>query len=76
LNRRLVIVTSTVLIALIVISLFLATNLFSNKEQPREFYVGVEFAYGDEASQVKTLVDKVSAVIILQSYLEMKAIQR
>jgi hypothetical protein len=59
LNHRLVIVTSTVLITLIVISVFLAANLFSNKEKPREFYVGVEFAYGDEASQVKTLVDKV-----------------
>jgi hypothetical protein len=59
LNRKLVIITSTVLIALIILSLFIATNLLSNKPQPREFYVGVEFAYGDQASEVKALVDKV-----------------
>jgi hypothetical protein len=59
LNRKLVIVTSTVLIALIVLSVFIATNLLSNKPQPREFYIGVEFAYGNKASEVKALVDKV-----------------
>jgi hypothetical protein len=59
LNRKLVIITSTVLIALIILSLFIATNLLSKKAQPREFYVGVEFAYGDQASEVKALVDKV-----------------
>ena len=58
-NRKLVIVTSTVLVALIVLSFFIATNLLSNKPQPREFYVGVEFAYGNKASEVKALVDKV-----------------
>lgn len=58
-NRKLVIVTSTVLIVLIILSLFVATNLLSKKPQPREFYVGVEYAYGDQAVGVEALVDKV-----------------
>jgi hypothetical protein len=44
---------------LIILSLFVATNLLSKKPQPREFYVGVEYAYGDQAVGVEALVDKV-----------------
>jgi hypothetical protein len=44
---------------LIILSLFIATNLLSKKLQPREFYVGVEYAYGDKAVELKALVDKV-----------------
>lgn len=58
-NRKLATLTATLLIALIVLSLFLALNGFSNQTASRQFYVGVEFAYGDHASEVKALVDKV-----------------
>jgi hypothetical protein len=60
LNRKLAIATSVGLIVVVVLSLFLVWNWFSNNQtQSREFYVGVEFAYGDEPAQVAALVDKV-----------------
>ena len=59
LNRKLTALTAILLIALIVASLFLAANLFSRQTPSREFYVGVEYAYGDQAAGVKALVDKV-----------------
>ncbi|MCL5876766.1 MAG: hypothetical protein M1540_03030 [Candidatus Bathyarchaeota archaeon] len=59
-NRKLTIAITVVLILVVVFSLFLAQLLLSNSQaQPREFYVGVMFAYGNETSQVKALVDKV-----------------
>jgi hypothetical protein len=65
LNRKLATLAGTVLIALIVLSLFLALNSFNNQTQSRQFYVGVEYAYGKnqtvpvQVSQVEALVDKV-----------------
>jgi len=65
LNRKLATLTATALIALIVLSLFFALNWFSNQPQTRHFYVGVEYAYGNnqtgqaQVSQVQALVDKV-----------------
>ena len=58
LNRR-VVLLATVLIALIALSLVITVNWFSNQTSPREFYLGVEYAYGDRASELKSLVDKV-----------------
>ena len=58
-NRKLAILTAILLITLISISLILTVNLFSNQTSSREFYVGVEYAYGDQASELKDLVDKV-----------------
>ena len=57
--------TAAVLIALIVLSLFLALNSFKSQTQNRQFYVGVEYAYGNnqtaevQLSQIKALVDRV-----------------
>jgi hypothetical protein len=65
LNRKLVVLTATILIALIVLSLFLVFNSLSNQTTSRQFYVGVEYAYGNnetaqvQVSQIKALVDKV-----------------
>jgi hypothetical protein len=59
LKRAYVIFAAVVLIALISITLFLTVNTFSKPASTREFYVGVEFAYGDSFSLVKSLVDKV-----------------
>ena len=65
LNRKLVIATAVVLIALIALTLFLTHNLGSNQTPSRQFYVGVEYAYGNnqtaqvQVSQVQALVDKV-----------------
>jgi hypothetical protein len=65
LNRKLTAVTAAVLIVLIALSLFYAANWFSNKTAGRQFYVGVEYAYGEnqtvqvELAQIQALVDKV-----------------
>jgi hypothetical protein len=65
LNRKLVAVAAAALIVVIVASLFLVLNSFSNKTVSREFYVGVEYAYGNnqtaqvQVTQIKALVDKV-----------------
>ena len=64
-NRKLAILTTTSLIALILLSLFLAINLFNNQTAGRQFYVGVEYAYGNnqtaqtQVTQIQALVDKV-----------------
>ncbi len=60
-KRKLILALSAAAIAIVVLlSLFLVQNLFSdNKVTPREFYVGVMFAYDHEISQLKAIVDKV-----------------
>ena len=58
-NRKLATLVAILLSALIFISFILTVNLFSNRTPNREFYVGVEYAYGDQAVGVKALVDKV-----------------
>jgi hypothetical protein len=50
---------ATLLIALIALSLVITVNWFSNQTSPREFYLGVEYAYGSQASELERLVDKV-----------------
>ena len=58
-NRKLVVLITSILIVLVVLSVFLAANLFSQQTSRQEFYVGVEYAYGDQVSEVQALVDKV-----------------
>ncbi len=64
-NRKLAALTATLLIAVVVLSLFIALNWFSNQTASRQFYVGVEYAYGNnqtaqvQVSQIQALVDKV-----------------
>jgi hypothetical protein len=58
LNRKYVIVTAVLLIVLISVSLFLTLKPIK-QVTPRSFYMGVEFAYGSQFSQLKALVDKV-----------------
>jgi hypothetical protein len=65
LNHKIPILTATVLIVLIVISLFIALNAFNNQTTDRPFYVGVEYAYGNnqtpevQLAQIESLVSKV-----------------
>jgi hypothetical protein len=63
LKRNLTILATIIIILIVVLSLFLVQNYLSssqNQTAPHEFYVGVMFAYGNQTSQVKALVDKVS----------------
>jgi len=52
-------VAAVLLVAVILVSLFLTVNPATKPVTARQFYVGVEFAYGNQFSQVKTLVDRV-----------------
>jgi hypothetical protein len=67
LNRKRAILTATLLIALVLLTLFLAVNLLNTQTADRQFYVGVEYAYGNnqtaqvQVTQVQALVDKVKA---------------
>ena len=58
-NRKYAILAAVLLIVLISVALLLTVNMFSKKASTRPFYVGVEFAYGNQFSQLKALVDKV-----------------
>ena len=57
-NRRIVILAAVLLIALVSIALLVALNK-PKQTSTTQFYFGVEFAYGDQFSQLKILVDKV-----------------
>jgi hypothetical protein len=59
LNRRYAILAAVLLILVITISLFFTVNPLSKKASNSPFYVGVEFAYGNQFSQLKPLVDQV-----------------
>ncbi len=58
-NHKLAFISAILLIAVIVISLFFALNRFNSQTSSRPFYLGVEYAYGNQTSEVKALVDKV-----------------
>ena len=59
-NRRFVVVCAFLAIAVILLSVFAVNAFFVHPTvKSREFYVGVEYAYGDDAAQLKGLVDKV-----------------
>jgi hypothetical protein len=60
LNSKYGILAAILLIALISVSLFLTFNKPSGQTvTTRTFYVGVEYAYGNQFNELKTLVDKV-----------------
>jgi len=59
LNPKLTFLATILLIAVIVLSIFFTLNWFSSQTSHRQFYVGVEYAYGNQTSEVKALVDKV-----------------
>jgi hypothetical protein len=65
LNHKLVILTVFIFITLIVISLFIAINAFTVQTPAKPFYVGVEYAYGNnqtaefQLAQIEALVNKV-----------------
>jgi hypothetical protein len=65
LNRKTAALTATIVIILIVISLFIALNAFTSQTPARPFYVGVEYAYGNnqtaefQLAQIEALVNKV-----------------
>ena len=58
-NRKYAIAAAVVLIVSVSLMLFITFGLPSKPAPSREFYVGVEYAYGDQFGQVKALVDKV-----------------
>ena len=58
-NRKFVILAAVLLIVLISAALFLTINVNSKQTSTKPFYVGVEFAYGNQFSQLKALVDQV-----------------
>ena len=59
-NSKYGILVAILLIALISVSLFLTFNKPSGQTvTTRTFYVGVEYAYGNQFNELKTLVDKV-----------------
>jgi len=47
------------IITIVCLSIVISANWFTSPKPKREFFVGAEYAYGDSASEVKTLVDKV-----------------
>jgi hypothetical protein len=60
LNRKYaVFIAAALLSAVVVLSLFLGLDWAGNQSLGREFYVGVEYAYGDQIGEVTALVDKV-----------------
>ncbi|MCW3999570.1 MAG: hypothetical protein NWE93_04975 [Candidatus Bathyarchaeota archaeon] len=58
-NHRYAAAIATVLVLVVVFSLFAALNWFGSNRVDDDFYLGVEFAYGDQPAQVQALVDKV-----------------
>lgn len=57
-KRKLSLLLALLLIVIVAVALLVAINL-SYETPRREFYVGVEIAYGDQASDVIALVDRV-----------------
>ncbi len=59
-SRTFIIAVAVGLIVIIIVSLFIVLNWYGNNQAAgREFYVGVEYAYGNQIGEVKALVDKV-----------------
>jgi hypothetical protein len=60
LKRPFIVLCAVLAIAVVLLSVFAVNAFFTHPTaSDREFYVGVEYAYGDNAAQLKTLVDKV-----------------
>lgn len=61
LNRRIIILATVSLVALVSIAFFVTLSKPSKQTSTTQFYVGVEFAYSDHFSQLRALVDKVKS---------------
>ncbi|HSV49098.1 MAG TPA: hypothetical protein VLH35_02190 [Candidatus Acidoferrales bacterium] len=59
-NNKFKIVITVLLVTAVLVSVFLVNGFFSHPVQTRPFYFRVEYAYADDTSQLKTLVDKVA----------------
>ena len=59
-DNKLKIAISLLLIIVILASILIVNSYFTQPKQDRSFYVGVEYAYADDAGQLKALVDKVA----------------
>ena len=71
-NRTTLTLAAILLIILVVVSLFLTFNVSIKKAPTSPFYVGVEFGYGNQFSQLKSLVDRVknfTNLIVIGFYL-------
>ena len=60
-NRKYVVLAAMLLIVLIFVALFLTVNNSIKQTSTKPFYVGVEFAYGNQFRQLKALVDEVKS---------------
>jgi len=58
-NSKLTFLVTILFIVVIGLSIFLTLNWSSSQPSHRQFYVGVEYAYGNQTMEVKALVDKV-----------------
>ncbi len=61
-NSKLIALAAIVLIMLIVLSLFIALNAFSNQTTHRPFYVGVEYAHGNNQTE-EVKIDQIQALV-------------
>ena len=57
--NRVTVALVIIVIVIISLSIVISANWFSSKKPNPGFYVGVEYAYGSKASELKALVDKV-----------------
>ncbi len=57
--KRASLALASILIIVVCLGIIISADWFTSTKGDREFYVGVEYAYGDNASEVKALVDKV-----------------
>jgi len=61
--KRRALVLAITLVAIIFMSLFAINEWFSNYQSTREFFVGVEFAYDENAGNVEELVDDLKVLV-------------
>jgi hypothetical protein len=57
--KRLPIILAVIAAVLVCLTVFISADWFSSPQSNREFYVGAEYAYGNDPAEVKALVDKV-----------------
>lgn len=58
-KRALLILSVLAVVLIVCLSVVISANWFTSPKPNREFFVGAEYAYGDSASEVKALVEKV-----------------
>ncbi len=57
--KRTPLILAVFAIIIVCLSIVISANWFTSPKTSREFYVGAEYAYGDDVAEVKALVDKV-----------------